>query len=149
MDPLYGQRTTHTKKENIDEKWIVVDADGLILGRLATAIAHRVMGKHLPAYQPGVALGDKVIIINAEKIKVSGNKVVDKMYYWHTGFLGGIKKRNMERQMTLRPEKVIMDAIVGMIPKTRHGRKLATRIRIFKGSEHHMEAQRPEPVSIL
>jgi len=147
MDPLYGQRTTHTKTADTEGKWVVVDAKNQVMGRLASKVASMLLGKDKVKYQPGVMIGNRVIVINAGEMIVSGDKMDQKLYHWHTGFLGGLKTRTMRKQQELVPDKIMLEAIKGMLPKNRYGRKLLTRVRIFQGSQHGMEAQRPETIN--
>jgi len=144
MDPLYGQRTTYTKKADTEGKWVIVDAKEKVMGRLASRVAALLQGKDKVKFQPGVLIGDSVIIINASEMKVTGQKMDQKLYHWHSGFFGGLKTRTMRKQNELVPDKIIYEAIKGMLPKNTYGRKLLTRVRIFQGSQHGMEAQRPE-----
>jgi large subunit ribosomal protein L13 len=148
MDPLYGQRTTHTKTDKSSGKWVIVDAKDQVMGRLASRVAYILLGKHKPTYQPGALAGDRVIIINAGSVKVSGAKVEQKLYHWHSGFFGGLKTRNMKKQLELVPDKVMLEAVKGMLPKNRYGRQLFGRLRVFQGETHGMEAQKPEVVKI-
>lgn len=144
MDPLYGQRTTYPKAGEIPARWIVIDANEQILGRLASKIAARLQGKSSPLYQPGVTVGESIIVINADKVAVTGKKTEQKEYKWHTGFAGGLKKRTMKTQMELAPEKAFAITVKGMLPKNRYGRKLMKRLRIFSGAEHNMQSQNPQ-----
>jgi len=148
MDPLYGQKSTYPKKNDLNENWVVVNAENQILGRLASKVAQQLMGKDKPNFQPGTLVGDKVIITNAGKIRVTGNKMDQKKYHWHTGYFGGIKARTMREQMELDPAKIITHAIKGMLPKNKIGSKLLTRIRVFNGEDHGMEAQKPVAVTL-
>lgn len=146
MDPLYGQRTTYPKNAEQSGNWALVDAKDKILGRLASQVAQLLMGKNRADYHPGVLTGSRVVIINAADIKVSGNKMDDKLYHRHTGYFGGLKTRNMKTTMEQDPKKVLEAAIKGMLPRNKLGRKMMTRLRIFPGSEHNLEAQNPQPV---
>ncbi|MFB4170035.1 50S ribosomal protein L13 [Virgibacillus sp. JSM 102003] len=138
-------RTTFMANENnIERKWLVVDAEGLRLGRLASEVAAVLRGKHKPTYTPHADTGDNVIIINAEKIELSGNKLNDKIYYRHTGHPGGIRERNANEMRTKYPEQMIELAIKGMLPKGPLGRKMGKKLHVFKGSEHNHQAQKPE-----
>ncbi|MDH4263630.1 MAG: 50S ribosomal protein L13 [Spirochaetia bacterium] len=147
MDPLYGQRTTYTKSESTEGKWVIVDAKGQVMGRLASKVASMLLGKDKVQFQPGVLVGNRVIIINAGEMVFSGNKMDQKLYHWHSGWFGGLKTRTMKQQKEIVPDKIMYEAIKGMLPKNTHGRKLLTRVRIFQGSQHGMEAQRPEVVN--
>lgn len=141
-------KTKFAKKEDIDKKWFVVDAKGQILGRMATRIAMYLRGKHKPTFTPNVDTGDFVIVINADKIRVTGNKLEDKTYYRHTGYIGHIKSINLKTQMKKAPEKVIEDAVWGMLPKNRLGRAMFKKLKVYRGSEHPHSAQKPETIEI-
>lgn len=143
MDPLYGQRTTFPKKSDLSNKWVVVDANNKILGRLTSQIALLLQGKDKANYQPGQLVGNGVIVINAEKVRVTGKKADQKEYLWHSGFYGGMKRRSYKEQMKTAPEEIIMLTIRGMLPKTKYGKKLMGRLRVFAGSEHNLAAQKP------
>jgi large subunit ribosomal protein L13 len=134
--------------ENIQRKWYIVDAENKILGRLATEAAKRLRGKHKPEYTPNMDLGDYVIIINAEKVRVTGNKKTDKMYYHYTGHPGGIKSINFEKLIAKKPELVITKAIHGMIPKGPLGRQMLKKLKVYAGSEHPHHPQQPEILNI-
>jgi len=138
-------RTTFMANENnIERKWYVVDAEGQTLGRLASEVAKLLRGKHKPTYTPHVDTGDYVIVVNAEKIQLSGNKLRDKMYYRHSGYPGGLKARNAEVMLERSPEKVLEIAIKGMLPKNSLGRQMGKKLFVYKGSEHKNQAQQPE-----
>ncbi len=126
--------------------WYVVDASDLVLGRLATRVATVLRGKHNPAFTPHVDCGDFVVVVNAEKVRLTGNKVEDKRYWRHTGYPGGIKSRTVAEQMERGPEEVLRKAVVGMLPHNRLGRQLATKLKIYSGSEHPHTAQKPQPL---
>jgi len=138
-------RTTFMANENnIERKWYVVDAEGKRLGRLASEVAKILRGKHKPTYTPHADTGDHVIIINAEKIELTGNKINDKMYYRHTGHPGGLKERNANEMRNKYPEQMLELAVKGMLPKGPLGRKMGKKLHVFKGSEHNHQAQKPE-----
>ena len=138
-------RTTFMANENnIERKWLVVDAEGQRLGRLASEVAAILRGKNKPTYTPHADTGDNVIIINAEKIELTGNKINDKMYYRHTNYIGGIKGRNADEMRTRYPEQMIELAIKGMLPKGPLGRKMGKKLHVYRGSEHNNQAQKPE-----
>ena len=137
-------KTQYAKKEDVEHKWFVVDADDKVLGRLATKIATYLRGKHKPVFTPSVDTGDFVIVVNAEKIKLTGRKLDGKIYYWHTGFPGGIKSETARERMEKKPEEIIRDAVWGMLPKNRLGRAIFKKLKVYKGSEHPHEAQKPE-----
>ena len=128
--------------------WVLIDASGLTLGRLATQIAEILRGKRKPEYTPHVDTGDFVVIINAEKIAVTGNKREDKQYYRHSGYPGGLKSRTLEEQLERRPEEVIRIAVKGMLPKNRLARKQLTKLKVYAGTEHPHEAQQPTKLEI-
>jgi large subunit ribosomal protein L13 len=125
-------------------KWWVVDAEGAILGRLATQVAARLRGKHNPLYTPHADTGDSVVVINADKIKLTGRKWDQKNYYRHSGFMGGLKTINARQLMEKRPEDIVMHAVKGMLPKNRLGRKLCKKLKVYAGTVHPHSAQLPE-----
>lgn len=141
-------KTFVPKAHEIERKWYVVDADGMVLGRLATQVATILRGKHKPIYTPYVDTGDHVIIINADKVKLTGRKLDDKIYYHHTGYPGGLKETNYRRLMETKPEFAVKHAIVGMLPKGPLGRKMATKLRVYTGTEHEHAAQMPEELKL-
>jgi len=132
------------KAHELDRKWYIIDAAGKPMGRVAAAAATILRGKHLPIFTPHVDCGEHVIIINAEKAVLTGNKLINKYYYRHSGWVGGLKAIQYKELMEKRPEKAMMLAVEGMLPHTSLGRKAATRVRIYKGSEHDHQAQKPE-----
>ncbi|EPR32964.1 ribosomal protein L13 [Alkalidesulfovibrio alkalitolerans DSM 16529] len=134
--------------QEIKRDWIVVDAQDKILGRLATQIAMHLRGKHKPEYTPHMDNGDFVVVVNAEKIAVTGNKLQDKKYYRHSGFPGGIKEISLRDQLNKKPEEVIRLAVRGMLPKNRLGRQLLKKLKIYAGPEHPHTAQEPKPLDI-
>ena len=131
-----------------ERNWLVVDAAGQTLGRLSTQIADALRGKRKPAYTPHVDTGDFVVVINAEKIAVTGKKLQEKRYYRHSGYPGGIKSRTLAEQLERRPEEVIRHAVKGMLPRTRLGRKQLTKLKVYAGPEHPHQAQQPQPMEI-
>ncbi len=137
------------KKAHVDSKWLLVDADGAILGRMAAKIAPVLMGKTKPTYTPHVDMGDYVIVVNADKIKVTGNKAQDKQYDYYTHFPGGHKFVSFADKMAKKPEKVIELAVRRMLPKNKLGRKMLKKLKVYRGSEHPHQAQRPEKVEIV
>ncbi len=141
-------KTPFVKKEEVNRKWYIADATGQTLGRFAARIAKVLMGKHKPTYTPNVDNGDFVVVINAEKIKVTGKKLTDKVYYHHTGYMGNLKAETLKDRLEKEPEEVILDAVWGMIPKTRLGRKMIKKLKVYKGSEHPHKAQNPEPIQL-
>lgn len=141
-------KTFSPKPEDIDKQWLVVDAEDKILGRLATEIATRLRGKHKPEFASHMDMGDFVVVINAAKIKVTGNKLDQKKYYKHTGYMGGLKTKTLSEMMALRPENVIRAAVKGMLPKNRLARQQMKKLKIYAGTEHPHEAQQPKPLDI-
>ncbi|NLY85067.1 MAG: 50S ribosomal protein L13 [Tissierellia bacterium] len=132
------------KTNEIDRKWYLIDAEGKVLGRLASEIATILSGKHKPIYTPHVDTGDFVVVINADKIKLTGKKLEQKNYIYHTGYPGGLKKIPYERLIKERPERIIELAVKGMLPKNRLGRKMIKKLKVYAGPEHKHEAQKPE-----
>ncbi len=138
-------RTTYMAKPNeVERKWYIIDAEGKTLGRLASEAASILRGKHKPQFTPHVDTGDFVIIINAEKIQVTGNKLRDKFYYRHSGYPGGLKKTSLNDMLRKRPERVIEHAVYGMLPKNRLGNALKRKLKVYAGPEHPHAAQQPE-----
>ena len=142
------QKTFYPKQEDITRSWHVVDAAGQNLGRLATRIAEVLMGKTKPEFTPGVDVGDFVIVVNAEKITVTGKRLDQKIYYRHSGYPGGLKSITLRNQLEKFPDRVIRSAVWGMIPRSRHGRKLMKKLKIYVGPEHPHKAQNPSALSI-
>ncbi|MBV2130163.1 MULTISPECIES: 50S ribosomal protein L13 [Arsukibacterium] len=141
-------KTFTAKPESVERDWYVVDANGKTLGRIATEIAARLRGKHKPEYTPHVDTGDYIIVINAEKVTVTGNKAKDKMYYSHTGFPGGIKEISFEKLIAKKPEMVLETAIKGMLPKGPLGRAMFRKLKVYAGAEHQHTAQQPQILDI-
>ena len=134
---------------DIEKKWIIVDAEGVVLGRLASIIANRLRGKHKPTFTPHMDMGDNVIVINAEKVQMTGNKRADKKYYWHTGHPGGIKHRTAGQILEgAHPERVVTKAVQRMMPGGPLSRKQLTNLRVYAGAEHPHEAQAPEALDV-
>ena len=140
------QKTYVPKAGDITQDWILIDANGQNLGRLATQIANILLGKNKPTYTPGVDTGDYVIVVNAERITVTGNKREDKVYYRHTGYPGGLKQIKLKDQLVQHPERVIRQAVWGMLPHHRLGRKLIKKLKVYAGPEHPHDSQQPKPV---
>ncbi len=136
------------KPNEVERKWYVVDAEGMVLGRLASQVASILRGKNKPTYTPNVDTGDHVIIINADKVVLTGNKLTDKIYYHHTGYVGHMKETPYGELMAKKPEFAVKKAIVGMLPKGPLGRKMATKLRVYAGAEHGHEAQKPEVLKL-
>lgn len=142
-------KTFSLKPADVDKKWVIIDAENVVLGRLAALVASRLRGKHKPSYTPHVDCGDHVIIINADKIALTGSKLSDKKYYWHTGYPGGIKERTAGQYLDGRfPERVVEKAITRMIPRSPLGRTQLKNLRIYAGSEHPHEAQKPTALDV-
>ena len=141
-------KTFVAKPETVKRDWYVVDAEGKTLGRLATEIARRLRGKHKPEFTPHVDTGDYIIVINAEKVAVTGNKAAGKMYYAHSGFPGGIKSISFEKLIVRKPEMVIETAVKGMLPKGPLGRAMFRKLKVYAGSEHNHAAQQPQVLDI-
>jgi len=137
------QKTYYPKPDDVTRDWYVVDAAGMNLGRLASRIAQVLIGKSKPEYTPGVDLGDFVIVINAEKVVVTGKKLDQKMYYRHSGYPGGLKAISLRNQLEKFPDRVITSAVKGMVPRNRLGRKLMTKLKVYRGTEHPHGAQKP------
>ena len=142
------QKTWNAKPGEIERHWYVVDAEGKTLGRLATQIADALRGKRKPEYTPHVDTGDFIVVVNAEKIRVTGNKLAQKTYWRHSGYPGGIKERTLEEMLARRPEEVIRHAVKGMLPRNRLARKQLTKLKVYAGPEHPHVAQKPTPMEI-
>lgn len=136
-------KTFSAKPHEVKRQWQVVDAGGLVLGRLATEVARRLRGKHKPEYTPHVDTGDYIIIVNAQNIDVTGKKEDNKIYYRHTGYPGGLRQRTLREVREAKPEDIIRSAVKGMLPKNALGRQMLTKLKIFAGPEHTHEAQQP------
>lgn len=141
-------KTKFAKKEEVERKWYVVDAKDQVLGRMASRIALYLRGKHKPVFTPNVDTGDFVIVVNADKVKVTGKKLTDKIYYHHTGYIGSVKAKLLKDRMKEEPEKVIVDAVWGMMPKNRLGRQMIKKLKVYRGAEHEHAAQKPESIQI-
>jgi large subunit ribosomal protein L13 len=141
-------KTVSAKAGTVDRQWWIVDADGQNLGRLSTSIAETLLGKRSPWFTRHADTGDFVVVINAERVAVTGQKLRDKRYYRHTGYPGGIRSRTLAEQLEAAPEEVIRKAVRGMLPKNRLGRKQLTKLKIYAGPEHPHEAQNPQPFRI-
>ena len=136
-------KTQSVSKENVSHDWYVVDADGKTLGRLSTQIANRLRGKHKPEFTPNVDTGDYIVVINADKVRVTGKKEIDKLYYHHTGYPGGIKSMALGKMRERSPEKIIENAVKGMMPKNKLGRAMLLKLKIYAGDSHPHSAQQP------
>ena len=141
-------RTFTVKREEAERNWYVVDAENKVLGRLASELAKILRGKHKPQFTPHVDTGDYVIVVNAEKVNLTGNKLKDKVYYRHSGYPGGIKSVTAENLKAKKPEDLIRFAVKGMLPKNRLGRKLFKKLKVYAGDEHPHKAQQPKPIEI-
>jgi large subunit ribosomal protein L13 len=142
------KNTYSAKPADIDRKWYVIDADGQVLGRLATGVATVLRGKHKAIYTPSMDTGDFVIVINADKVTVTGNKETQKLYYHHSGYPGGLKETPYEKLHEEHPERVIVYAVKGMLPRNRLGRAMIKKLHVYAGPEHPHGAQKPEPLEI-
>lgn len=141
-------RTYSATPREIEREWLVVDAQGQTLGRLATRIASVLRGKHKPIYSPHLDCGDFVIVVNAEKVAVTGRKMDQKIYYRHSGYPGGLKEIDLRKQLQLHPERVVESAVRGMLPKNRLGRKLFKKLKVYAGPTHPHQAQQPKTLEI-
>ena len=141
-------KTYSAKPETVKRDWFVVDASDKVLGRLASEIAHRLRGKHKPEYTPHVDTGDYIVVVNAEKIAVTGNKANAKKYYRHTGYPGGIKETSYREMIEQHPERVIEKAVKGMLPRNKLGRAMFSKLKVYAGENHRHEAQQPQPLEI-
>jgi len=142
-------KTYSAKPSEVESKWLIIDAEGLVLGRLASIVANRLRGKHKPMFTPNIDCGDHVVIINAEKVALSGKKLTDKVFYWHTGHPGGIKSRTMDKILgSAHPERVIQKAVQRMVPKGPLGRAQLKKLHVYGGSEHPHDAQKPEVLDV-
>ncbi len=141
-------KTIFPKAKDVERRWYVIDAEDAVLGRLAVKAATILRGKHKPQFTPNQECGDYVIVVNAGKVRVTGNKPAQKMYYRHTGYPGQLRSRSFEQMMEHRPTYVVEHAIRGMLPKNRLGRKLYTNVKVYAGPDHPHAAQKPEPLTI-
>ncbi|MDQ2088798.1 50S ribosomal protein L13 [Marimonas arenosa] len=142
-------KTFSATPADIDKKWILIDAEGVVLGRLASIVATRLRGKHKPSFTPHMDMGDNVIVINADKVQMTGKKRTDKVHYWHTGYPGGIKSRTAGQILEgAHPERLVMQAVKRMLPGNRLSRRQMTNLRVYAGAEHPHEAQNPEVLDV-
>ena len=142
-------RTYSAKPADVDRKWYVIDADGVVLGRLASVVATRLRGKHRPIYTPHIDCGDNIVVVNADKVRLTGRKREDKVYYWHTGYPGGIKQRTVAQVLDGKnPERVVTKAVERMIPRSPLGRQMMRKLRVYTGADHPHEAQQPEILDV-
>lgn len=142
-------KTKFAQKDKVERRWYVIDASGQVLGRMASRIASYLRGKHKPVYTPNVDTGDFVVVVNAEKVRVTGKKLNDKVYYHHTGYIGSIKAETLRDRLAAEPEEVIRDAVWGMLPKNRLGRAMIKKLKVYRGPEHEHKAQKPETIESL
>ncbi len=142
-----NNKTAIPKKDDQDKKWLLIDAEGMILGRLATRIAGVLRGKDTPTYTPFFDNGDFVIVVNADKIKLSGNKEEQKVYYRHSGWMGGIKETSYQKMLATHPERILKAAVKGMLPKNKLNRKILKKLKIYSGTDHKHKAQQPETLT--
>ena len=145
---IVSMKTFVAKPESVKRDWYIVDAEGKTLGRIATEIASRLRGKHKPEYTPHVDTGDYIVVINAEKVAVTGAKKTDKMYHHHTGYIGGLKSISFEKLIDKKPEMVIETAVKGMLPKGHLGRAMYRKLKVYAGTEHNHAAQQPKVLDI-
>ncbi|KAA0920863.1 50S ribosomal protein L13 [Aquicoccus porphyridii] len=142
-------KTFSATPADIDKKWILIDAEGVVLGRLASIVAMRLRGKHKASFTPHMDMGDNVIVINADKVQMTGKKRTDKLHYWHTGYPGGIKSRSAGQILEgAHPERLVMQAVKRMLPGNRLSRKQMTNLRVYAGAEHPHEAQNPDVLDV-
>ena len=141
-------KTISAKPETVKREWYIVDAEGKTLGRMASEIAHRLRGKHKPEYTPHVDTGDYIVVINAEKVRVTGNKAKDKMYHRHSGYPGGLKSMSFEKLIDKAPERVIQSAVKGMLPKGPLGRAMFKKMKVYAGEAHPHTAQQPKELTL-
>ena len=141
-------KTFSATPKTIKRDWCLVDATDKTLGRLASEVASRLRGKHKPEFTPHMDTGDHIVVVNAEKVRVTGNKLSDKMYYRHTGYIGNLKSINLGKQLELHPERVIQTAVKGMLPKNALGRAIFRKLHVYAGPEHPHTAQQPTPLEI-
>ena len=146
---MQSMKTYTAKHKDVDPKWFVIDAQDVVLGRLAAVVANRLRGKHKPMYTPNIDCGDFIVVINAEKVLLTGKKRSEKTYYWHTGYPGGIKSRTADKLLDgKKPEKVISKAVERMLPKTVMGRNQIRKLKVYAGSSHPHEAQSPQVLDV-
>ena len=141
-------KTFTAKPNDVNHDWYVIDATGKTLGRMASEIARRLRGKHKPIYTPHVDTGDYIVVVNADKVEVTGKKASDKIYYHHTGYIGNLKSKSFEKMQETVPGRVIELAVKGMLPKNSLGRAMFRKLKVYAGPEHQHEAQQPKPLEI-
>ena len=145
---MYTQKTFHLKANDVDKKWHLIDADGLTVGRLATELANILRGKNKPTFTPHIDSGDYVVVINAEKVKVTGNKESDKMYWRHSGYPGGLTEYNFASLREKHPDRLISKAVKGMLPSNKLGSKLLGHLKVYRGADHPHIAQNPQKLEL-
>ena len=141
------EKTYYPKAGDITREWYMADANGQTLGRFATKVANVLMGKHKPAYTPGVDMGDFVVVVNCERVVVTGNKLEEKIYYRHSGYPGGLKETKLQDMLDKHPDRVIKSAVKGMLPKNKLGRRYLKKLKVYAGPDHPHEAQSPKPLA--
>jgi len=141
-------KTFTAKQTDVTRSWFLVDADGKVLGRLASEIARRLRGKHKPIYTPHVDTGDFVVVINADRISLTGKKLTDKMYYRHSGYPGGLKTTSAGKMLKEKPERLLHSAVKGMLPKNSLGRKMLKKLKVYRGGQHPHESQNPQVLEL-
>jgi large subunit ribosomal protein L13 len=141
-------KTYMAKAETVERKWYVIDAEGLVLGRLATKVAAVLRGKHKPTYTPNIDCGDFVIVINTDKVVLTGKKLEDKFYRYHTGYIGGLKEVAYKKMMAEKSDLAVYEAVRGMLPKNALGRAMLKKLRVYKGADHNHAAQKPETLKV-
>jgi large subunit ribosomal protein L13 len=141
-------KTRFVRKEDVDRKWYVIDAEGQVLGRLAAEIARRLRGKHKATYTPHIDTGDYIIVVNADKVRFTGNKLDQKIYYRHTGYPGGLKTITARALLERKPERVLEKAVKGMLPKNRLGRRMFKKMKVYAGPDHPHQAQQPGTIAL-
>jgi large subunit ribosomal protein L13 len=145
-----AMKTFSAKPSDIEKKWLLIDANGLVLGRLAAIVATRLRGKHKPSFTPHMDCGDNIVVVNAEKVQLTGNKRADSIFYWHTGYPGGIKGRSKGAILDGKhPERVVQKAVERMVPRGPLGRRVMKNLRVFAGPEHPHEAQQPQLLDVV
>ena len=146
---MLDMKTVSLKPSEVEKKWVLIDADGLVLGRLASIIASRLRGKHKTGYTPHVDCGDNIVVINAAKVRLTGKKLTDKVFHWHTGYPGGIKSRTAGATLEgAHPERLLLKAVERMVPRGPLGRVQMGNLRVYAGAEHPHGAQNPEPLDV-
>lgn len=140
-------KTFSEKPANVRRQWVLVDAKDFVLGRLATEVARRLRGKHKPEYTPHVDTGDNIVVVNAEKVRITGNKAADKTYFSHSGYPGGLKTTTFNKLIASDPTKVIMEAVKGMLPRNPLGRQMLRKLKVYAGENHPHTAQQPQPLN--